>query len=96
MHTAIASRRGAANLALVLAGAVRTERFRLGLSQEALAELAGLDRTYISGLERGGRNPAPSTVERVAHALGRPPWQLLRPERCIPSPRPFGRGPVYS
>jgi transcriptional regulator with XRE-family HTH domain len=35
-----------------------------------LAAEAGLDRTYISGLERGVRNPALSTQERIAAALG--------------------------
>ena len=58
--------------------AVRVERTRQGLSQEGLAELAGLDRTYISGLERGRRNPALSTVERIADALRAESWQLLQ------------------
>jgi transcriptional regulator with XRE-family HTH domain len=49
--------------------AVRKVRIAKGLSQERLAELARLDRTYISGLERGVRNPALSTQERIANAL---------------------------
>ncbi len=36
---------------------VRRRRKAVGLSQEALAEKAELDRTYISGIERGTRNP---------------------------------------
>ena len=36
---------------------VRRRRLALGLSQEVLAARAGLDRTYLSGLERGARNP---------------------------------------
>lgn len=45
---------------------LRKER---GLSQEALADKAGLDRTYISGIERVVRNPTITVVERVASAL---------------------------
>jgi transcriptional regulator with XRE-family HTH domain len=52
------------------AAAVRRQRVALGLSQEQLAERAGLDRTYISGIERGVRNPTLATAERVAAALG--------------------------
>jgi transcriptional regulator with XRE-family HTH domain len=44
----------------------------VGLSQEGLAAAAGLDRTYISSLERGKRNPTLITQERIAAALGRP------------------------
>ena len=45
----------------------RNER---GLSQDALAEKANLDRTYVSGIERGVRNPGIKTVLRIARALG--------------------------
>ncbi len=45
---------------------LRNER---GWSQEALADAAGLDRTYISGIERVVRNPTITVVERVARAL---------------------------
>lgn len=38
-------------------------------SQEALADEAGLDRTYISGIERVVKNPTVTVVERVASAL---------------------------
>jgi transcriptional regulator with XRE-family HTH domain len=51
---------------------VRQRRTELGLSQEALAELSGLDRTYISGIERGVRNPTLSTAEKLAEALSVP------------------------
>ena len=40
------------------------------LSQEALAEIADLDRTYLSDIERGGRNPGIKNVTRIAKALG--------------------------
>jgi transcriptional regulator with XRE-family HTH domain len=41
----------------------------MGLSQEKLGEVAGLDRTYISGVERGVRNPTISSLGRIAAAL---------------------------
>ena len=45
---------------------LRKER---GWSQEALADEAGLDRTYISGIERVVKNPTITVVDRVAVAL---------------------------
>jgi len=41
-----------------------------GLTQERLAEKAQLDQTYISGIERGLRNPGIKNVLRLAKALG--------------------------
>ncbi len=49
---------------------VRRRREALDLTQEALAEKAGLDQTYISGIERGVRNPGIKNVVRLARALG--------------------------
>jgi transcriptional regulator with XRE-family HTH domain len=49
---------------------VRKLRTSKGLSQEALAEKADLDPTYISGVERGVRNPSILSVVRIAKALG--------------------------
>ena len=48
---------------------VRKNRVRLGLSQEDLAERADLDRTYISGIERGLRNVALLNLYRIAEAM---------------------------
>ena len=48
---------------------VRRRREEKKLTQEALAERAGLDPTYISGIERGMRNPSVLSVVRIAKAL---------------------------
>lgn len=49
--------------------AVRRKREQKGLSQEALADAAGLDRTYVSGVERGVRNPTLRIISILAKAL---------------------------
>jgi transcriptional regulator with XRE-family HTH domain len=55
------------------------KRFRLekGWSQEELADQAGLHRTYVSGVERGVRNPTITIVAALAKALGVTPAELL-------------------
>ena len=49
---------------------VRKRREARELTQEILAERAGLDPTYISGIERGLRNPGIKNVAKLAKALG--------------------------
>ncbi len=58
--------------------AVRRRRKRLGLSQEALGFVSGLDRTYVSGIERGVRNPTLRIIWRLAEALSTTPSALLK------------------
>jgi transcriptional regulator with XRE-family HTH domain len=48
---------------------IRKERIRLGWSQEKLGFETGLDRTYISGIERGERNPSLKNIQKIAKAL---------------------------
>ena len=56
---------------------LRRHRLTTGLSQEALADAAGLDRTYISGVERGVRNPTVRVLDHIAAAIGVTPADLL-------------------
>jgi transcriptional regulator with XRE-family HTH domain len=57
---------------------VREKRTALGLSQEAFADQCKLDRTYISGIERGKRNVALRNIEAIADALGIAIAELLQ------------------
>ena len=58
------------NPALVgLGAAIRAARKEKGLSQEALAELAGIDRSYMGGIERGEHNLAIINLLKIADAL---------------------------
>jgi transcriptional regulator with XRE-family HTH domain len=50
--------------------AVRAARLEQEISQEALADLAGLDRSYMGGIERGEHNVALINIQKVAAALG--------------------------
>jgi transcriptional regulator with XRE-family HTH domain len=60
-------------------GKVLREKRELNkLSQEKLAELSDLDRTYISLLERGLRQPTISTLFKIANALNISPSELVR------------------
>lgn len=52
-----------------IAAVIKNLRHRTGLSQEMLAERCGLDRTYISGIERGTRNITIASLEKVIIAL---------------------------
>ena len=62
---------------MIFARNLRREREERGISQETLAELAGLHRTYISSVERGERNISVDNIDRLSRALGMPPSVLL-------------------
>jgi transcriptional regulator with XRE-family HTH domain len=49
--------------------ALRRRREKLGVSQEAFADMCQLDRTYIGGIERGERNVALVNIEKIAKTL---------------------------
>ncbi len=48
---------------------IRSLRLEKNWSQEKLGEITGLDRTYISGIERGVRNPSIKNIDKLAKAL---------------------------
>jgi len=59
---------------------MRTLRAVRGLSQEALAHESGVDRSYVSSIERAKRNVSIDNVARIAKALAVEPWKLLKDE----------------
>lgn len=63
---------------ITLGNNVRRIRESKGWSQDKLSEESGLHRTYISGIERGVRNPTIEIVQEIALALGVSPSQLLK------------------
>jgi transcriptional regulator with XRE-family HTH domain len=65
----------------LFASNLRRLRAATGFSQEALAERAGLHRTYVSSIERAERNVSLENIFRLAEALGVDPRELLAPEK---------------
>ena len=71
------SRKSQAAYAEDFGSAIRSLRQEKGWSQEDLGFEAEMDRTYVSGIERGVRNPTLTTMWRLAKALGVNPSELL-------------------
>ena len=72
---------------------IRRHRVLRGLSQEALAVDAQIDRTYVSSLERGLENPTVVVLDKLAVALSIPIAELLRvPPRGEAAPKPLKAG----
>jgi transcriptional regulator with XRE-family HTH domain len=65
------------NILTVIGNNVRHYRKRLDISQEELGDSAGLDRTYIGGIERGERNVSALNIAKLAKALKVKPEKLL-------------------
>ncbi len=63
-------RSGTQDIRLVLAHNVRELRHSKGMSQEALAEVCGLHRTFIGIVERGESNISLANIDKIAIALG--------------------------
>jgi transcriptional regulator with XRE-family HTH domain len=57
---------------------IRELRLKTGISQEALADEAGLHRTYMGSVERGERNMSLENIVRIAKALRVRPYELLK------------------
>lgn len=57
---------------------IRSYRQKMGLSQEAFAEVLGIHRTYMGGLERGERNLTLRSLERIAEQMGVEVEELMR------------------
>ena len=66
-----------ANVLVRFGAKLRAARLEEDISQEKLAELAGLHRTYVSSVERGERNISLINIERLAKALGVPLAELM-------------------
>ena len=70
-----------AGIVRIVAEAVKRARKSAGWSQEDLALEAGVDRTYISQVERGKRNVTIVVLSKIARALKTTPDRLLIPPR---------------
>ena len=58
------------NLKIEIGNKIREIRIKKGLSQEKLALLSDLDRTYIPGIENGKRNISITVLKKISNALG--------------------------
>ena len=63
---------------------VRRIRMKKRMTQEEFAERSGFSQQYLSGLERGQRNPTVITLYELATALGVSHMELVRPDRRRP------------
>jgi transcriptional regulator with XRE-family HTH domain len=65
------------SILVTLGSNIKFYRKKLGLSQEQLADLATLHRTYVGAVERGERNISALNIEKLASVLGIEPAKLL-------------------
>lgn len=64
----------------ILSENLKFYRANKGISQEKLAHMCGLHRTYISDIERKERNISLSNLEKIAKVLNIPPYKLIKKE----------------
>jgi transcriptional regulator with XRE-family HTH domain len=74
------------DLQLTVGRNLRAYREGRGLSQEAFADVLGVHRTYMGGVERGERNLTLKSVERIAERLDLDPLVLLQPAELAKPP----------
>jgi len=79
-------RKSKENIAREIGHRLQAERRKQGLSQEELALRAGLDRTYVGGIERGERNVTVINIIRLTTVLGIEPGDVLNGLRAAPKP----------
>ncbi len=79
-HSAPTSQPAPLSLRLVFARNIRLVRVHTGISQERMANEAGLDRAFVGTLERGQRNISIDNIELIAKAIGVAAHELMDPE----------------
>ena len=70
-------------LSAIVGNNIKKYRKKLNISQEELAEKAGLHRTYIGGIERGERNITLDSLQVIANALNVAPVELIVEENNV-------------
>ncbi len=66
------------SLVNIFANNLKTQRKKKGISQEELAAICGLHRTYIGAVERAERNISIKNIEKISVALEIQPFELLK------------------
>jgi transcriptional regulator with XRE-family HTH domain len=79
-HDAPPSHLPSLSLRQIFARNIRLVRVSAGISQERMANEAGLDRAFVGTLERGQRNISIDNIELLANAIGIPAHELMDPE----------------
>jgi len=65
------------NILITIGNNIRVYRKKLGFSQEGLADVSGVHRTYIGAVERGEKNISALSIAKIAKALKIKPEKLL-------------------